>query len=127
MRFLGNSLVIVLSAATAVSVSAFQHHHVTPSSSCNTQSRSYTAIKTCLYSDTKGKNGKTKFGQRTDAEVSRFLTEFRTADGNVVDPYKLLRVSRSATTIEIKQSYRKLSRKLHPDAVAQTQILPGTW
>ena len=94
-------------------------------------SRSNTRIsigKTQLYADsTKGKNGKTKFGQKTDSEVSRFLTEFRTADGNVVDPYKMLRVSRTATKMEIKQSYRRLSRKLHPDMVAQSDVLPGRW
>lgn len=84
--------------------------------------------KTRLYSDpTKGKNGKTKFGQKTDADVSRFLTDFRTADGNVVDPYKMLQIKRSATKLEIKQSYRSLSRKLHPDMVAQTDVWPGRW
>ena len=82
--------------------------------------------KTRLYSD-RGKNGKTKFGQKTDADVSRFLKDFRTADGQVVDCYKLLQVKRSATSMEIKQSYRRLSRKLHPDMVAQSSILPGNW
>ncbi len=81
-----------------------------------------------LYSEKKwNTNGKTKFGRRTDEDVSRFLTDFRTADGTVVDPYKILQVSRSATVIEIKQSYRRLSRKLHPDMVAQMEILPGRW
>ncbi|KAL3761257.1 hypothetical protein ACHAWU_009983 [Discostella pseudostelligera] len=81
--------------------------------------------KSRLYSEKRGNNGKTKFGQKTDEDVSRFLTDFRTADGTVVDPYKILQVSRSATVIEIKQSYRRLSRKLHPDMVAQMEILPG--
>jgi hypothetical protein len=85
-------------------------------------------IKSCLYSEKRGNNnGKTKFGQKSDEDVSRFLTDFRTADGTVVDPYKILQVSRTATTIEIKQSYRRLSRKLHPDMVAQMEILPGRW
>ena len=102
-------------------------------SSFTPHSRSNTRISigktTQLYADdsTKGKNGKTKFGQKTDSEVSRFLTDFRTADGNVVDPYKMLRVSRTATKMEIKQSYRRLSRKLHPDMVAQSDVLPGRW
>ena len=86
---------------------------------------------TRLYSDnsggTKGKNGKTKFGQKTDAEISRFLVDFRTADGAVVDPYRMLNLSRDATPQEIKQSYRRLSRKLHPDMVAQRDVLPGRW
>jgi hypothetical protein len=90
--------------------------------------KSSISIKSCLYSEKRGNNnGKTKFGQKTDEDVSRFLTDFRTADGTVVDPYKILQVSRTATTIEIKQSYRRLSRKLHPDMVAQMEILPGRW
>lgn len=88
---------------------------------------SRTRTKSRLYSEKRGNNGKTKFGQKTDEDVSRFLTDFRTADGTVVDPYKILQVSRSATVIEIKQSYRRLSRKLHPDMVAQMEILPGRW
>ncbi len=72
-------------------------------------------------------NGKTKVGRKTDEDVSRFLAGFRTADGTIVDPYKTLQVARNATSIEIKQSYRRLSRKLHPDMVAQMEILPGRW
>lgn len=34
----------------------------------------------------------------------------------MMDPYKVLEVSRSATQEEIKKSYRNLSRKYHPDA-----------
>ena len=32
------------------------------------------------------------------------------------DPYKILGISRDATDDEVKQAYRKLSRKYHPDA-----------
>ena len=35
---------------------------------------------------------------------------------DMMDPYKVLEVSRSATQEEIKKSYRNLSRKYHPDA-----------
>jgi DnaJ-class molecular chaperone len=81
-----------------------------------------------LYSEKRwNTNGKTKFGRKTDEDVSRFLAGFRTADGTIVDPYKTLQVARNATSIEIKQSYRRLSRKLHPDMVAQMEILPGRW
>ena len=115
MTIISMQSLLVYSLIAATAVSSFQ---ITPRTSDR---------PTRLYSDTRGKNGKTKFGQRTDAEVSRFLTDFRTADGNVVDPYRMLQVSRSATRIEIKQSYRRLSRKLHPDMVAQSEILPGRW
>lgn len=71
------------------------------------------------------KNGKTKWGQRTESEASRFLADFRDANGDIVDPYRSLRVSRTATLEDIKASYRKLSKKLHPDAVIKSNILPG--
>ena len=74
---------------------------------------------------TKGKNGKTKFGQRTASEASRFLADFRTANGEIIDPYRALKLPRSATLEEIKTRYRKLSRKLHPDAVSTSGVLPG--
>jgi len=73
----------------------------------------------------KGKNGKTKFGQRTATEASRFLADFRAANGEIIDPYRTLKLPRSATLDDIKTRYRKLSRKLHPDAVSKTRILPG--
>jgi len=112
--------IVAMSAAVGSSfhVSSIPHAILGSSKHCSSKT-------TRLYSDTRGKNGKTKFGQKTDGDVSRFLTDFRTADGNVVDPYKMLRVSRRATQTEIKQSYRRLSRKLHPDMVAQKEILPG--
>mmetsp|Transcript_6427 Transcript_6427/g.8079 ORF Transcript_6427/g.8079 Transcript_6427/m.8079 type:complete len:197 (+) Transcript_6427:135-725(+) len=56
----------------------------------------------------------------------RYLDEFRTAEGDVVDPYKVLRVSRKAERMEIKQSYRALVKKYHPDMAKQTDILPGS-
>ena len=71
------------------------------------------------------KNGKTKWGQRTESEASRFLADFRDANGDIVDPYRSLGVSRSATIDDIKASYRKLSKKLHPNAVIKSNILPG--
>jgi len=119
-------LFLLLVIISTVAVSSFQP--VNTSAFLSVRSHDKDCVgNTRLYSDTRGKNGKTKFGQKTDAEVSRFLTDFRTADGNVVDPYKMLQLSRDATTMEIKQSYRKLSRKLHPDMVAQSDVLPGRW
>jgi len=85
--------------------------------------------RTRLYSDNSNENNsgsKTKFGEQATSVEERFLTDFRTADGELVDPYKLLNIKRSATKTEIKESYRRLSRKLHPDA-QQSNILPGRW
>lgn len=86
--------------------------------------------RTRIHSDNLNGNNsgsKTKFGEQATSVEERFLTDFRTADGELVDPYKLLNIKRSATKIEIKESYRRLSRKLHPDAVQQSNILPGRW
>ena len=33
----------------------------------------------------------------------------------MLDPYKILSVSRTASDAEIRQSYRKLAKQLHPD------------
>ena len=74
-----------------------------------------------------GGKQKAKWGQRTDADVSRFLVDFVGPDGDLVDPYKLLNVGRTASPSDIKASYRRLSRKLHPDAVARSDVLPGRW
>ena len=118
------SLVVALSAAAA---GAFQTRSPTGRGA---SSPSHSPASTRLYSDSddaRGRNGKTRFGQKTDADVSRFLTDFRTADGKVVDPYRMLELDRGATSMEIKQSYYRLSRKLHPDRVAQMDILPGKW
>ena len=88
------------------------------------------ATRTRIYSDNSNGNNsvsKTKFGEQATSVEERFLTDFRTADGELVDPYKLLNIKRSASKTEIKESYRRLSRKLHPDAVQQSNILPGRW
>jgi len=55
-----------------------------------------------------------------------FLDEFK-VDGEIVNPYAILKVSRSATKAEIKTAYRSLSRKYHPDAARFRKILPGSW
>lgn len=73
------------------------------------------------------KEEKKRKSRKDEEEVSKFLTDFTTAQGNLVDPYKVLNIPRTASSVEIKQSYRKLSRKWHPDAVARKEILPGKW
>ena len=58
------------------------------------------------------------------------LSEFVTASGEVVNPYQILKVPRTADQAEIKMAYRTLSRKYHPDGMLQRKdqdILPGRW
>ncbi len=56
------------------------------------------------------------------------LEEFRIHTGEVINPYKVLRVSRTAGPEDIKRSYRDLSRRYHPDGYRNRRnndILPG--
>lgn len=56
------------------------------------------------------------------------LEEFRIHTGEVINPYKVLKISRTAGTTDIKQSYRDLSKRYHPDGYRyrrNNDILPG--
>lgn len=84
------------------------------------------------WSNTHQKNYLNQNNQRRRTPSILFNTlmdEFSTADGEIVNPYKVLKVSRTANRQEIRQAYLRLSKKYHPDAVAQTikdsGILPG--
>lgn len=59
-------------------------------------------------------------------ESSFLLEDFKTASGEVLNPYRVLKVSRTADRAEIKRAYRDLSRRYHPDAVKFRDILPGS-
>jgi len=61
-----------------------------------------------------------------DKNKARLLADFSTNSGELIDPYKTLKVSRTATTSEIKVSYRALMKKLHPDKQKFRDILPGS-
>jgi curved DNA-binding protein CbpA len=58
-------------------------------------------------------------------EDSFLLEEFKVANGERIHPYKILKINRSATRQEVKQAYRDLSRRYHPDAARFRDILPG--
>jgi curved DNA-binding protein CbpA len=48
--------------------------------------------------------------------VNILMNDFRlSSTGELIDPYKILRVSRNAEQSTIKSAYRNLSRKYHPD------------
>lgn len=51
--------------------------------------------------------------------------DFRTSSGELLNPYQVLKVSRTADGKAIKKSYRDLSRRYHPDGVRHKDILPG--
>ena len=61
-----------------------------------------------------------------DKNKARLLADFSTDSGELIDPYKTLKVSRSATISEIKVSYRTLMKKLHPDKQKFRKVLPGS-
>jgi DnaJ-class molecular chaperone len=64
---------------------------------------------------------------RTEKTKPSFLLkDFCVASGEVINPYRILKVSRKATRDEIRAAYVTLSRRYHPDGFRQrTHILPG--
>jgi len=59
-------------------------------------------------------------------ESNHLLEEYRTANGEILNPYNVLKVRRDADMSEIKNSYRRLSRRYHPDGHRHRDILPGS-
>jgi DnaJ-class molecular chaperone len=57
---------------------------------------------------------------------SFLLDDFKTANGELIEPYKVLKVGRGAEKSEIKKAYRELSRRYHPDGVRYRDLLPGS-
>ena len=66
-------------------------------------------------------------GRREKREKNILMDDFRTAEGELIEPYKILKISRSASQGEIKKAYRGLSKKYHPDAARHRKFLPGSW
>lgn len=60
-------------------------------------------------------------------DSSFLLDDFKTATGEIIDPYEVLKVSRDAERSEIRQQYRAFSRKYHPDGMRYNDVLPGSW
>lgn len=58
-------------------------------------------------------------------ETTFLMKPFSTASGEVVNPYKILNVSRGAERNEIREAYRKMSKRYHPDIVRHKDVLPG--
>ena len=63
-----------------------------------------------------------------NAKNDNFLfEEFSTADGEVINPYKVLRLDKDAEKNDIRRSFRALSKMYHPDGVRFSDELPGEW
>jgi len=55
------------------------------------------------------------------------LEEFSIHTGEIVNPYRTLKVSRDANRSDIRKAYIGLSKRYHPDGVRHREILPGKW
>jgi DnaJ-class molecular chaperone len=62
-----------------------------------------------------------KFGDDTF-----LLSGFKTASGEIINPYKVLKISRKATRDQVRQAYIGLSRRYHPDGARNRDLLPGS-
>jgi len=73
----------------------------------------------------------TKFGayapSQQEFESNYLFREYKTAEGEVVNPYSILNIKKNAHTDEIKQQYRTMSKMYHPDIVMHSRVLPGEW
>lgn len=56
-----------------------------------------------------------------------WLDEFKAPSGEILNPYKVLKLKRDATMLQIKNAYREQSRRYHPDTQRFKDMLPGSW
>lgn len=61
--------------------------------------------------------------RRTNHE--RLMDDFRLASGEVVNPYRTLKIPRDGEKSAIKKKYYELSKLYHPDRARFSDILPG--
>eukprot|EP00547_Thalassionema_nitzschioides_P006420 CAMPEP_0194201332 /NCGR_PEP_ID=MMETSP0156-20130528/1622_1 /TAXON_ID=33649 /ORGANISM="Thalassionema nitzschioides, Strain L26-B" /LENGTH=185 /DNA_ID=CAMNT_0038926499 /DNA_START=86 /DNA_END=640 /DNA_ORIENTATION=- len=61
-----------------------------------------------------------------DDQKLYWLEEFKAPSGEILNPYNVLKISRDANITEVKQAYRELSRKYHPDTLRFRDVLPGS-
>jgi DnaJ domain len=57
----------------------------------------------------------------------KWLEEFKAPTGEILNPYKVLKINRDATIADIKVAYREQSRRFHPDTQRYKDMLPGSW
>jgi len=58
----------------------------------------------------------------SDNNNNFLLDEYRLSNGEILDPYDILKVPRNADVSEIKNAYRALSKRYHPDGRMQRGI-----
>jgi DnaJ-class molecular chaperone len=61
-----------------------------------------------------------------DDSRSYWLDEFKAPCGEILDPYRTLKIRRQANSDEIKKAYRELSKRYHPDTQRFRDVLPGS-
>ena len=122
MNLLRSKLCILLLWTTAVD--GFIIPPSTIQTSIRSSSPSNTRVDVASARGIGGGNGKEKQQQE---ETHFLLEEFKTHNGELVNPYNILKVSREADKKEIRQAYIELSRRYHPDGVRHKHVLPGRW
>lgn len=72
-------------------------------------------------------SGLTHIHSVSELYSSRVFDDFKTNDGEIIDPYAVLKISKKAEKSEIKKAYWSLSKRYHPDQAKLRDILPGKW
>ncbi len=60
-------------------------------------------------------------------ESNYLFDDFRTASGEIINPYDVLNVEKASSRNAIKRQYRTLSKIYHPDGVRFADSLPKNW
>jgi len=60
-----------------------------------------------------------------NSNADRLLDDFKTSQGEIIDPYRVLKISRRAGKGEVKSAYYALAKRYHPDKARLRPILPG--
>lgn len=106
------TLVVMLTALHS-SVNIVAEAFVTPSS--HTQSRSTLFLLQSSTKPTDTNNNNKLNPNKKSFYYDSLMDDFR-YKGEIIDPYKILRVDPKAESSEIKRSYWNLSKTFHPDA-----------
>lgn len=87
------------------------------------QSRDHFSVNSRMCSS-KERTRQSALGAKND---NFLFEEFSTADGEAINPYKVLKLDKDAEKRDIRRSFRELSKMYHPDAVRFSDKLPDGW